>query len=154
MRFFAKTVTATLSAALIAGAAAPAQATPQQDAEQLRKLDIMLMVTALRCRHGGDNFQRDYDNFSIKHNVTMQGAARTLEASYNGKVGAKAARKQLDKISVSMANQYGQGHPWLQCAELKQIAQDLAAERDSSRLLMAAGQLLASDRPSRFALAR
>lgn len=52
-----------------------------------------------------------------------------------------------------MANQYGQGHPWLECAELKQVAQGLAAEKDSARLLAAADELLARDRPSRFALA-
>lgn len=76
-----KSVAAIVSAALVTLAAVPAHANPHHDAEQLRKLDIMLMVTALRCRHGGDNFQRDYEKFSIKHNATMQGAAQTLKAS-------------------------------------------------------------------------
>ena len=43
----------TLAAALAAGclaAGVPAQASPNPEAEKLRRLDIMLMVTALRCR--------------------------------------------------------------------------------------------------------
>lgn len=153
MRTFAKIVAVATSAALLAGSGVPAFASAHSDAEKLRRMDIMLMVTALRCRHGSANFQRDYEKFSTKHNVTMQGAAKTLQAGYNTKYGAKAARRHLDKISVTMANQYGQGHPWLECGELKQVTQDLAAERDSSRLLAAADQLLAGSRPSRFALA-
>ncbi|WP_156500297.1 S-adenosyl-L-homocysteine hydrolase [Croceicoccus bisphenolivorans] len=151
-----KIIAAAASAGMVAGAVVPARAAASDyvSAEKLRKLDIMLMVTALRCRHGGDNFQRDYEKFSIKHNVALQGAAKSLQASYTGKYGAKGAKRQLDKISVSMANQYGQGHPWLECAELKQVTHDLAADRDSSRLLAVADQLLANSRPAKFAMSR
>ncbi|AKM11597.1 hypothetical protein AB433_06395 [Croceicoccus naphthovorans] len=150
---FGKFIATAASAGLVAAAFTPAQAAASDysSAEKLRKLDIMLMVTALRCRHGADGFQRDYDKFAVKHNVALQGAARTLQTSYNSKYGAKGAKRHLDKISVSMANQYGQGHPWLECAELKQVTSDLAADRDSHRLLAAADQLLAKSRPARFA---
>lgn len=148
-----KTVGAIASAAILA-TAMPAQAGGYADAEKLRKLDIMLMVTALRCRHGADNFQRDYEKFAVKHNVALQGAARSLQSSYHSKYGAKGAKRQLDKISVSMANVYGQGHPWLECAELKQVTSGLAAHRDSSQLLVAANELLATDRPAKFAMKR
>lgn len=154
MSKFGKSIAIAASLAILAGAAVPAQAGGYADAEKLRKLDIMLMVTALRCRHGADNFQGDYGKFSTKHNVALQGAARTLQASYSGKYGAKGAKRQLDKISVSMANRYGQGHPWLECAQLKQVTHDLAADRDSSRLLAVADQLLANDRPAQFAMVR
>ncbi|WP_420810777.1 S-adenosyl-L-homocysteine hydrolase [Croceicoccus ponticola] len=140
---------------MLVGAAVPVHAASDySSAEKLRKLDIMLMVTALRCRHGSQNFQRDYEKFSAAHNVTMQGAAKTLQASYATKAGAKGARRQLDTISVGMANRYGQGHPWLECAELKQVTQNLAADRDSSRLLAAADELLANSRPAKFAMKR
>lgn len=154
MGTYGKIFAAAASAAMVLGTAAPAQAVSGHDAEKLRKLDIMLMVTSLRCRHGASNFQRDYDKFAIKHNVAMQGAAKTLQASYGGKLGAKGAMRKLDTLSVGMANQYGQGHPWLECAELKEVTQNLAAEKDSSRLLAAADELLASSRPAKFAMKR
>lgn len=148
-----KAIGAVASAAVLA-TAMPAQAGGYADAEKLRKLDIMLMVTALRCRHGGDNFQRDYEKFAVKHNVALQGAATSLQSSYHSKYGAKGAKRQLDKISVSMANVYGQGHPWLECAELKQVTNGLAAHRDSSQLLVVADELLATSRPAQFAMKR
>ena len=153
---FGKFIAAAASVAMLASAAVPAQAagTSYADAEKLRKLDIMLMVTALRCRHGADNFQSDYAKFSTNHHAQMQSAAGTLQASLARKYGAKGAKRQLDKISVGMANKYGQGHPWMECAELKQVTRDLAANRDSSRLLAAADQLLANNRPAQFASAR
>lgn len=153
---FGKFIAAAATLGMTAGAIAPTQAIAADyvSAEKLRKLDIMLMVTALRCRHGADNFQRDYEKFAVKHNVALQGAARSLQASYQGKYGAKGAKRQLDKISVGMANKYGQGHPWLECAQLKQVTHDLAADRDSSRLLGAADQLLSPSRPAQFAMGR
>ncbi|MDR7103446.1 S-adenosyl-L-homocysteine hydrolase [Croceicoccus sp. BE223] len=153
MGTFGKFFAAAATAAMVLGAAVPAQANTG-NAEKLRKLDIMLMVTSLRCRHGSSNFQRDYDKFAVKHNVAMQGAAKTLQASYGGKLGAKGAMRKLDTLSVGMANQYGQGHPWLDCAELKEVTQNLASEKDSSRLLAAADELLAGSRPAKFAMKR
>lgn len=153
---FARITATAVSAAMLAGSAVPAQAAASDyvSAEKLRKLDIMLMVTALRCRHGADNFQADYEKFSRNHHPTMQAAAGTMQSSLARKQGAKAARRSLDKISVTMANRYGQGHPWLECHELKQVTRDLAADRDSSRLLAAADQLLANNRPAQFAMVR
>ena len=53
-----KGVAASLAAAaMLAGV--PASANTLEDAEKLRKLDIMLMVTGLRCRTTADNFQAD-----------------------------------------------------------------------------------------------
>jgi len=152
---FGKIMAAAASLAMMGTAVAPAQAaSTYASAENLRKLDIMLMVTALRCRHGADNFQRDYEKFAVKHGVALQGAAHTLQASYQGKYGKKGAKRQLDTISVSMANKYGQGHPWLECAQLKEVTQDLAGHRDSSGLGSAAEQLLATSRPAQFAMVR
>ena len=36
-------------------------------AAKLRHLDVMLMVSALRCRTGADDFQADYERF-LDHN--------------------------------------------------------------------------------------
>ena len=54
---------AVAACSLVASAPVQAQACwgPQAvAAAKLRNLDIMLMVTALRCRKGADDFQPDY----------------------------------------------------------------------------------------------
>ena len=145
-------IVAAAFAAIAAGAGAPAQATPMNlsEAEQLRKLDIMLMVTSLRCRTGSDAFQKDYQRFSANQLTELNTASRTLEGSMKKGSGAKSARRALDRISVGMANQYGNGHPWLSCGELKGVAQELAGAPDRRTLLLAADDLLSS-RPRQMA---
>ena len=130
----------------------PVAATPASDAAALRKLDIMLMVSSLRCRFGGDNFQSDYEQFSTSQHATMQAAYATLQADYNARLGPAKAKKALDTISVSMANQYGQGHPWLGCGDLKVMTRDLAGTGDRARLLAVADDVL-RDSPSAVYLA-
>lgn len=122
---------------------AAAAVSPDQ-ASKLRQLDIMLMVTSLRCRFGADNFQPDYERFASNHNPLMQDAFRSLQADYTARMGPARTKKALDSISVGMANHYGQGHPWLGCSELKAMAQDLAGTRDPGRLVAVADEVLAA----------
>lgn len=96
-------------------AGAPAKAGSIENAEKLRRLDIMLMVTGLRCRNTADSFQADYGRFTTKHIAELNAASRELQDQLAGQVGAANAARALDKISVTMANSYGQGHPWLSC---------------------------------------
>ncbi|WFL76839.1 S-adenosyl-L-homocysteine hydrolase [Altererythrobacter arenosus] len=112
------------------------------NAENIRKLDIMLMVTSLRCRTGPHNFQADYQTFSRTHLSTLNRAAAQLQGDLSRRHGAKGAKRALDRISVTMANQYGTGHPWLECAALKKVTRDLTAERDVGRFSTAATELL------------
>lgn len=143
---FARHVAAALAAAaLLAGSPAAAQ-TDLEAAEKLRRLDIMLMVTALRCRFGADNFQRDYEAFSARHLSTLNAAARQLTQALSARHGAQGAKRALDRLSTSMANGYGMGHPTMDCAQLKRAAQGLAYETESRNLVAAADVLLA-DRP-------
>lgn len=132
----------------------PVTASPASDAAQLRKLDIMLMVSSLRCRFGADNFQRDYERFSTAQHATMQDAFATLQADYTSRMGPAGAKKALDTISVGMANHYGQGHPWLGCGELKAMARDLAGTADRSRLLATAQDVLRDTPPVQLASRR
>jgi hypothetical protein len=141
---FAKIFATAASAAAILLTPVPALASGSSDAENLRRLDIMLMVTSLRCRMGADDFQPHYRKFSANHLSTLNTAARSLEAGLVAQYGAKGAKRALDRISVGMANEYGQGHPWLGCGELKQITSDLAASHDASELKLAAAELLAA----------
>ncbi|MGN6358274.1 MAG: S-adenosyl-L-homocysteine hydrolase [Novosphingobium sp.] len=132
---------------------APAMAGDMSKAEKLRRLDIMLMVTGLRCRTTADNFQVDYRRFTTNHIGELNASARALKAELVTRHGADAERA-LDRLSVTMANAYGQGHPWLNCNELKQVAQGLADARGEEPLVAAADQLLDSGGSSQFAYAR
>ncbi len=120
----------------------PAAARDAGQAEKIRRLDIMLMVTGLRCRTGRDNFQHEYGRFTTNHIAELNAAARELKADYAERVGPARAKRALDKLSVQMANQYGQGHPWLDCAQLKQVAGTLADMQGLSPLAEAANDLL------------
>lgn len=133
-------------------ASAAGYANGGSNAEKLRRLDIMLMVTGLRCRAGADNFQADYGRFTSAHIGELNGAASQLRAEYARRNGAAGADRALDRMSVSMANQYGQGHPWLNCAQLKMVARNLATAKGSAPLIAAADQLL-NDQPVQLAIA-
>ena len=124
-------------------------------AEKLRKLDIMLMVSSLRCRFGDDDFQPEYREFSAKHLHKLNAASREMHADLSRRHGHKGAKRKLDKISVGMANRYGLGHPWLGCGELKQVTRDLVQTHQSHELVSAADELLAdSPRANSVMLAR
>ena len=123
----------------------PAQATEGGKAEKLRRLDIMLMVTALRCRNTEDNFQKDFSAFEAAHLGELNAAAGELRRGLVSQYGAVGATRALDRISTGMANQYGQGHPWLGCADLKMVTRSLTLMRGPGALEEAADQLLASE---------
>ena len=130
------------AASLLAGAPAAAQF-EVESAEKVRRLDIMLMVTALRCRFGADDFRPDYEAFSARHLDTLNAAGRRLTQELAARHGASAARRALDRLSTGMANSYGMGHPSMDCGELKQAAHGLAYETASEGLVAAADVLLA-----------
>lgn len=122
--------------------ATPAMAGDAVQAEKLRRLDIMLMVTGLRCRTTADNFTADFADFEAAHMATLNAAATQLRDGMVARFGMAGANRALDRLSTSMANQYGQGHPWLGCAELKMVARSLARIEGEQALIEAADQLL------------
>lgn len=128
-------------------------ATGMSEAEKLRRMDIMLMVTGLRCRKTSDAFTDDYQRFTTKHVKTLNAAAGELRTQMAKRYGAAGANKQLDKLSVTMANEYGQGHPWLSCHQLKEVTRNLIKETGRPGLAVAATQLLEKEAPARFAYA-
>jgi hypothetical protein len=131
-------------AALIALAATmvahPAQAcwtNSEQDAAKVANLNMMMMVSALRCRHGQDNFLNEYNRFVSSNNAVLgsqNAAVRSHFARINGSKGADAA---MDKFVIGIANNYGGGHESLGCAQLKVIAGDLAKKGHSASSLLA-----------------
>ncbi|HYD23507.1 MAG TPA: S-adenosyl-L-homocysteine hydrolase [Croceibacterium sp.] len=141
MGYATKGAAAIAAGLLLAGSPAAAQS-DLAAAEKLRRLDIMLMVTALRCRFGADDFQADYNAFAARHLETMNAAGRRLTQALAAQHGAQGARRALDRLSTRMANAYGMGHPTLGCAELKQATHELSLAQDAS-LAAAADTLLA-----------
>src|SRR6478736_3856697 len=140
-------------AALLAGQPASAR-TSLEAAEKLRRLDIMLMVTALRCRFGEDNFQADYDAFATRHHAELNDAARALNAELARSNGASGARRALDRMSTEIANGYGMGHPDLECVDLKRTTQELTDETDPDALVAAADRLVDLPQQNLFLLAQ
>lgn len=151
---------AVLGAALAAmtfGAAVPAQSaiggSVPGEAEKLRRLDIMLMVTGLRCRTTSDDFRADFAAFEGAHMRDLNAAAAELRQSLVARAGAAGAARALDRISTGMANEYGQGHPWLNCAQLKQATRVLTRIKGRATLVEAANELLAPSARPRLASA-
>jgi len=136
-------------------AAMPVQANPQNatEAEQLRRLDIMLMVTNLRCRRMGQGFDQQYNRFSSRHVNRMTVASHHLVARYDTGGTTRSRRRSLDTISTRMANRYGGGHPWMDCAQLGVAAAELAEQTETHVLLAAADRMLKDQPPAQIALA-
>lgn len=142
------------AAALTLAGAMPAQAIAgagRSEAEQLRKLDIMLMVTGLRCRTTPDDFRADFAAFEAAHLGELNAAAAELRQGLVASAGVSGATRALDRISTGMANQYGQGHPWLDCAQLKQATRVLTKVKGRATLVEAADELLAPQAGSQLA---
>jgi hypothetical protein len=115
------------------------------DSEKLRRLDIMLMVTGLRCRTTADDFQADFQAFEARHLADLNTAARLMVEEYSGQMGVEEANHLVDRLSTRMANRYGNGHPWLGCHELKGLVQSLAQQDGREVLLQAASEIMDGD---------
>lgn len=130
-----------LAAAMIIASVQPAQAcwnSAGQDAVKIKHLNTMLMVTALRCRGGADNFLPQYNRF-VTNNSALIGSQNNLIRSHlAGISGARGAENALDRMSIGFANSYGTGHSRMNCSELKQLASDLAEQRQGVATLAAA----------------
>ena len=143
------------SLAISLTAIAPAHAAGSlSGAEKLRRLDIMLMVTSLRCRTTADNFQVEYGEFTTNHLGELNRASAQLRADLASRYGQAASARALDRVSTVMANAYGQGHPWLSCRQLKMVASHLGRVRGPAVLLEAADQLLGNGAAPELADAR
>jgi hypothetical protein len=150
-----KHLVATVAMLATVASASPALASGGMGgAEKLRRLDIMLMVTSLRCRSTADNFNAEYGRFTTSHMAELNRANAELRNDMASQYGAAGAARQLDRLSTVMANAYGQGHPWLSCHDLKEVASELAAVNGTDTLAQAADQLLAGERAPELAYAR
>lgn len=140
---------ALVGAAFLAGAlSAPAKANDRfEEAHSLRSLDIMLMVTSLRCRGGPHDFQSDYHQFSAAQMPHLTAASRTLKRTFEASYGEQNPARALDRMGVKIANAYGGGHPWMNCAQLGKAVRDLSQSADATSLVTHARTLLSASRP-------
>lgn len=144
------------SVSAVQTAAPPLQAAApmMSGAEKLQRLNIMLMVTALRCRRTSDDFTSDYRRFTTQQAEPLSRAGAQLRGQFVQRLGTKAGAAAFERLSTSMANNYGQGHPWLGCRQLKQVAKNLVQVQGGATLVAAADQLLAYRGSPRMASAK
>jgi hypothetical protein len=140
-----------LACVLVAG---PANASPgQSNAEKVRGLNLMLMVTSLRCRTTPDDFQAGYASFVRKQLKTINRASAELHSELAIRYGRAGAQAAYDRLSTRLANAYGLGHPWLNCAQLRTLTDELADSPSEASLAVAADELLAPSGDPQIALA-
>lgn len=112
------------------------------NAESIRSLNIMLMVTSLRCRAGAFDFRSEYDMFARAHQANLAEAHDTLARGLVATYGEDGSHRALDRIGVRIANRYGEGHPTLGCSDLKEATLQLAMSQDGANLSRMADRLL------------
>ena len=118
----------------------PAQAcwdNAAQNAAKISNLNMMLMVTALRCRGGSDNFLAQYNDFVKTNNALLGSQNSIIRSQFAKTVGLKAAETALDKLTTGYANTYGAGHPYMGCHELKTMMSEVANEQQDVASLSA-----------------
>jgi hypothetical protein len=99
-------------------------------------LNMMMMVTALRCRSGKDNFLPEYNRFVKSNNPVLGAQNAIIKARFARLNGAKGAEGAMDRFTIGLANHYGTGHASMGCSQLKSLAADLASRsRDSDSLI-------------------
>ncbi len=117
--------------ALSASAITPAQAcwtSEEQAAATASNFNMMLMVSALRCRNGRDNFIEDYNRFVGQNNALLGQINSVVQDHYAKSVGAKMAIEAADQMNVGFANHYGGGLDGMTCADVKSLAVEASAQ--------------------------
>ncbi len=131
-----------IATALIAQPAQACWNSAEQDAAKISSFNMMLMVTALRCRNGGDNFLAEYNQFVKQNNAVLGTQNALIRQQFVRSLGANRAEAAADQFAIGFANQFGAGHESMGCDKLKQLAYtvslssqtvpDLAALADST----------------------
>ena len=133
-----------LAATMTAGQAQACWSNTEQDAAKVANLNMMMMVSALRCRKGPDDFLSEYNRFVKLNNATI-GSQNAVVREHFARVGGfKNAEAAMDKFIIGIANSYGSGHQDLGCMQLKALAQELSNNSHSvDSLLVVADSYIA-----------
>jgi hypothetical protein len=128
------------AASCVIGAAtlsAPAQAacwTEQSaTAAQVRTMETLLMVSALRCRNQGVNLLDGYNQFVRQ----SRGALDSVNGSLRTHFASSGGMNAYDRYVTSVANRYGGGVDGLSCDDVGSILSDALAAKGSLPALTA-----------------
>lgn len=133
-----------LAAVVSTAAVQPAQACwndAGQDAVKITHLNTMLLVTALRCRGGADNFLPEYNRFVVNNSSLIGNQGKVIKMHFSSTHGAKGAEGALDRMSIGFANSYGTGHRDMNCQQLKILAAGLASQQQGVATLAQAADM-------------
>ena len=92
-------------------------------AAQLRELDTMLMVEALRCRKTSANFVEAYNRFVVASRPALLKANAALKGHFAQQVGERGALNAYDNYMTTVANRYGAGTEGLGCEDMASIVE-------------------------------
>jgi len=124
MGIISKAIAAAAGCALLGGTAnAACWSDTAYKAAQLRELDTMLMVEALRCRNTPANFVETYNQFVVASRPALLKANAALRSHFASRVGSEGALDAYDNYMTTVANRYGAGTEGLACADMASIVQ-------------------------------
>lgn len=109
------------SMALAPATAATCWKTSEVEAAQIRDFEMMLMVSALRCRATGNNFLASYNRFIREKRDTLTQVNDELREHFRSAVGPVGALGAYDNYVTGLANSYGSGAEGLACRDLQSI---------------------------------
>jgi hypothetical protein len=136
MGILGKSAAALVGSALLAGSA---QANCWSDtayrAAQVRELDTMMMVEALRCRKTAANFVHHYNDYVVASRIALLKANADLRSHFATVVGPKGALSAYDNYMTTVANRYGAGTEGLACEDMASIVQAAIATNGSAEAL-------------------
>ncbi len=123
VRHFGKVMSGLVAASVLA--ATPVQAacwsTEAVEAAQVRDMETMLMVSALRCRTTGFDFMSKYNAFVRSSRASLMVANDRLRIHFSQDVGGAAGLNAYDRYATSLANRYGAGAEGLNCRDMASI---------------------------------
>ncbi|HEV2568050.1 hypothetical protein [Sphingomonas sp.] len=124
MKIVIKALTAAAAAALCTGSATAAcWSDAAYEAAQVRELDTMLMVQALRCRKTNADFVEDYNRFVVASRPALLKANATLKSHFAAEFGERGALNAYDNYMTTVANRYGAGTGDLGCDDVAALVE-------------------------------
>ncbi|MBA2920556.1 hypothetical protein GON01_02480 [Sphingomonas sp. MAH-20] len=128
----------TAAAATLAMLATPTQAACWNqatfEAAQVRELETMLMVGAMRCMQDSANFSGDYNAFVRNNSEALKGAGETLRSHFASEFGPEGRQAYHNFVSGE-ADRFMGGAARLSCQDLGTIAR-MAANAGSTPALV------------------
>jgi hypothetical protein len=132
----AKALSAAVATALVASSANAACWTDAAyKAAQVRELDTMLMVEALRCRKTSANFVHAYNRFVVASRPALLQANAALRGHFALTHGQKGALNAYDNYMTTVANRYGAGTEGMDCDDMASIVNAGLAAKGSATAL-------------------